>query len=63
MKFRTDTTNSIERLRLDQLSHYTVTRLEDGKVYRTNRRPRKDSKVWGFQFLVWDNERNEQAAR
>lgn len=44
-----------------ETSRFTVTRLEDGAVCHRNTRPRKDSRFYGFEFLVWDNERNEKA--
>lgn len=47
--------------RLSEGNRFAITRLEDRAMYFTNRKPRKDSRVWGHEYLVWDNRFNEKA--
>lgn len=41
--------------------HFEIHRFSDKKVAFTNRRPRKGSKFWSLDFLVWNLKENCQA--
>lgn len=65
MKFRTDDKNPTFSGRLTlarENSRFEITRHSDGKVAFAKRLPRKDSKFWTADFLVWDLESNEKAS-
>ena len=61
-KFSTPPTRfSYQAAQLKELFKYSITRLSDGKEVYVDRRPRRGSKWWGFEYLVWDNKNNCRA--
>lgn len=44
----------------EELHKYSVTRFSDGKVAFTDRRPRRDSKYYNYNYLIWDLKENCQ---
>lgn len=42
----------------EELHRFSVIRLSDSKQAFADRRPRRDSKYWIYEYLVWDNREN-----
>ena len=63
MKFKTypKTFGHNEATLLRENSKYVVCRFVDGAEAFVDRRPRKDSKVWDYNYLVWDIKNNCKA--
>lgn len=47
----------------EENAKYTITRLSDGAVSYRDRLPRCDSKFWSYNFMIWDQEANQQISR
>ena len=42
---------------------FETCRLEDGQVAFSDRKPRKDSKFWNHNYIVWDLVENRPASQ
>lgn len=60
MKFKIYPKNDVysETTILEENNNYSVYRLSDRAESFVNRCPRKDSKYWGYKYVIWDIRNN-----
>lgn len=47
----------------DESARFCIMEVDSNRMRWTDRKPRRDSKYWGFGFVVWDNENNCKASK
>lgn len=49
-----------QRAQIEESHRYHIVNINNNKEAYSNRKPRRDSKFFSFNFMVWDSERNCQ---